>query len=279
MGGNRREARKGRNVNDTPDWTKSTWQQALVRLAAEATPHVLVTIIEAKGSTPRPAGAKMVVAAVGQAGSIGGGTLEHRAVETARRLLAEGAAAPVMETHTLGVEQDQCCGGTTLLLFEPLTIPTLRLALFGAGHVGRALVRILEGTDVRVLWFDERASVADAMPGLGATVRIVADPAAEVAKLPADTHVLVMTHSHTRDFEIVHAALTRDGLASVGLIGAKTKWAHFRSQLAKAGIAEDRIVSVRCPIGLPGIGGKLPAEIAVSVAAELLSMRSANPAG
>ena len=265
-------------MNDTPDWTKSDWQQALVQLAADAIPHVLVTIVEAKGSTPRPAGAKMVVADVGQAGSVGGGTLEHRAVETARRLLAEGAAAPFMEAHTLGVEQDQCCGGSARLMFEPLMVPTLRLALFGAGHVGRALVRILEGTDVRVLWFDERASVADGLPDSGAAMRIVADPAAEVAKLPTDTHVLVMTHSHTRDFEIVHAALSRDGLASVGMIGAKTKWAHFRSQLAKAGVAEDRIAAVRCPIGLPGIGGKLPAEIAVSVAAELLSMRSAPPA-
>ncbi len=260
-------------MSDFPDWTRSTWQQALVQLAAQATPHVLVTIVEAKGSTPRTAGAKMVVAADGQAGSVGGGTLEFEAIETARRLLAEGATAPMTAGQTLGVQQDQCCGGTAVLLYEPLMVPTMRLALFGAGHVGRALVRVLEGTDTRILWFDERADVAGAPVPPDASLRIVTDPVAEVAKLPPDTHVLVMTHSHKRDFEIIHAALTREGLASIGLIGAKTKWAHFRSQLAKAGVPEERIATVRCPIGLPNIGGKLPAEIAVSVAAELLSMR------
>ena len=265
-------------MNELPDWTRSSWQQALAQLDALATPHVLVTIVEAKGSTPRTAGAKMVVAADGQAGSVGGGTLEFEAVETARRLLAEGATAPVTAGQTLGVQQDQCCGGTAVLLYEPLMVPTLRLALFGAGHVGRALVRVLEGTDTRILWFDERDDVADMPVPSGTRLRVVADPVAEVVNLPADTHVLVMTHSHKRDFEIVYAALTRDDLASIGLIGAKTKWAHFRSQLKKAQVPDERIAKVRCPIGLPNVGGKLPAEIAVSVAAELLSMRAPGPA-
>lgn len=276
MGGKRGKASEGRIVNETPDWTRSTWQQALVDLETAAVPHILVTIVEAKGSTPRAAGAKMVVAADGQAGSIGGGTLEHEAIETARRLLAEGATAPLTENRTLGVQQDQCCGGSALLLFEPLMVPALRLALFGAGHVGRALVRILEGTNVRVRWFDERADIADAPVPPGTTLHVTADPVAEVAALSPDTHVLVMTHSHKRDFEIVHAALSRGDLASVGLIGAKTKWAHFRSQLAKTGIAEERIATVRCPVGLPGVGGKLPGEIAISIAAELLSMRASG---
>lgn len=272
MGGGRGQGGGGTAVTGAADWTRSTWRRALVELEAMAVPHVLVTLIEVKGSAPRAAGAKMVVAAEGQAESIGGGTLEHEAVETARRLLAEGAAAPVTVRQTLGVAQDQCCGGTATLLFEPLRAPALRVALFGAGHVGRALVRVLDGTNARVAWFDERAEAADAPTPAGATLNIVLDPAAEVAKLAPDTHVLVMTHSHKRDFEIIHAALTRDGLASVGLIGAKTKWAHFRSQLAKSGVATERIATVRCPVGLAGIGGKLPAEIAISIAAELLSL-------
>lgn len=255
-------------------WTGADWRRALIDLEAEGIPHVLVTIVAAQGSTPRAAGTKMVVSAEGQADSIGGGTLERLAVETARRLLAEGAAEPLLEKQILGIEQDQCCGGATTLLFEPLLVPTLRLALFGAGHVGRALVRLLDGTDIHVLWFDERPELLnEPLPGR-ARLRIVADPVAEAARLPAGTHVRVMTHSHARDFEIVDALLGRNDLASIGVIGSKSKWANFRSRLRKMGVPDDVLGSVRCPIGLAGVGGKRPAEIAISVAAELLSLRS-----
>lgn len=262
------------NTGAAPSWTRADWQHALVELEAQGIPHVLVTLIATQGSTPRAAGSKMVVSVDGQADSIGGGSLEHQAAETARRLLAEGAREPLMEKQTLGPQQDQCCGGTTTLLFEPLSVPVLRLALFGAGHVGQALARLLEGTDVQVLWFDERPELADRpLPGR-VRPRIVADPVAEVAGLPAGSHVRVMTHSHARDFELIDALLGRDDLASIGLIGSKSKWANFRSRLRKMGMPEDLIDTVICPIGLPGVGGKRPAEIAISVAAQLMSLRS-----
>jgi xanthine dehydrogenase accessory factor len=256
------------------DSKQADWRQALIDLEAAGVPHVLVTIVAAQGSTPRAAGTKMVVTAENQADTIGGGTLEHQAIERARRLLADGVAEPLLEKQILGIEQDQCCGGATTLLFEPLMVPTLRLALFGAGHVGRALVRLLEGTDTYVLWIDERPELLnEPLPGR-TRLRIVADPAAEAATLPAGMHVRVMTHSHSRDFEIIDALLARDDLASIGLIGSKSKWANFRSRLRKMGVTEDDLASVMCPIGLPGVGGKRPAEIAISVAAELLSLRS-----
>lgn len=251
-----------------------SWREALVRLEVEGVAHVLVTLVTAEGSTPRAAGTKMVVTADGQADTIGGGSLEHQAITTARRLLAEGAAEPLLEKQTLGVAQDQCCGGTTTLLFEPLLVPTLRLALFGAGHVGRALARILEGTDTHLLWFDERPELAGEAFAGRVRPRLVADPLAEVARLPAGTHVRVMTHSHARDFEIIDALLGRDDLASIGLIGSKTKWANFRSRLRKMGVGDEQLERVRCPIGLPGVGGKRPAEIAIAAAAELLSLRA-----
>lgn len=256
-----------------PTWTQADWQHALVELEAQGVAHVLVTLVATQGSTPRAAGSKMVVSADGVADSVGGGALEHNAIETARRLLAEGAREPLLEKQTLGPAQDQCCGGTTTLLFEPLSVPTMRLALFGAGHVGQALVRALEGTDVQVLWFDERPELADQPPPGRTGLRIVADPVAEVANLPAGTHVRVMTHSHARDFELIDALLARDDLASIGLIGSKTKWANFRSRLRKMGTPDEVIDTVICPIGLPGIGGKRPAEIAISAAAQLLGLR------
>lgn len=255
------------------EWTALDWRQALVELEARSEPHVLVTVLEALGSTPRAAGTKMVVAARGQAGTIGGGALENDALETARRLLTEGAAAPVTEKLTLKTDLDQCCGGVVTLLYEPMQPPALRLALFGAGHVARALVRALDGTEVAVLCIDERPeALADPLPGRAAT-RIARDPAAEVAALAAGTHVRIMTHSHDRDLEIVAAALRRDDLGSVGLIGSKTKWACFRSQLPKEGIPAEKIASVLCPVGIPGVGGKRPAEIAIAIAAELLQRR------
>lgn len=256
-------------------WTGADWRQALVDLNAAGVPHVLVTLVTADGSTPRAAGTKMVVAATGQADTIGGGAMEKRAIETARRLLEEGAMSPLLDKQTLGIDQDQCCGGATTLLYEPMAVPALRLALFGAGHVGRALVRVLEGADVHITWIDERPD----LPREGRLApRIVADPPAEVARLPAGTHVRIMTHSHKRDFEIIDAALARDDLGSIGLIGSKTKWGHFRSRLRKMGVPERCLEAVICPIGLPGVGGKRPAEIAVSVAAQLLS-RPRDPKG
>ena len=109
-------------------WTRSEWRGALVELEGAGIPHILVTIVSAKGSTPRAAGTKMVVATEGVAGSIGGGTLERLAIETARRMLADGTTEPFLENQTLGIEQDQCCGGATSVLFEPIRpIPYHRL--------------------------------------------------------------------------------------------------------------------------------------------------------
>ena len=257
----------------SPRWTQGNWRDALVELEATGIPHILVTLVSAQGSTPRAAGTKMVVAADGVAGSVGGGMLERLAIDKARHLLSEGATEPFLENQTLGIEQDQCCGGAASVLFEPMAVSTLRMALFGAGHVGKALVRVLDGTGVHILWIDERPEMlADPPPGR-ATAIVTSDPAAEVADLPAGTHVRVMTHSHARDFEIIDALLARDDLGTIGLIGSKTKWGNFRSRLRKKGVPDDIVDLVQCPIGLRGVGGKKPADIAIAVAAELLSLR------
>ncbi|MDZ7712004.1 MAG: xanthine dehydrogenase accessory protein XdhC [Rhodovibrio sp.] len=256
----------GDDTGDAPE----DWRAALARLDASAEPHVLVTVLETHGSTPREAGAKMVVAEDRQAGSIGGGQLEHEAAQSARRLLAEGATAPATEKLMLGADREQCCGGAVTLLFEPMAHRVGTLALFGAGHVGRALVRTLDGTGVRVLWIDERAdALARPLPGRATPVP-TNDPAAYVAEMPPGAQSLVMTHSHDRDYQIMAALLRRDDLPAPGLIGSKTKWARFRKQLLADGIPEARVADVTCPIGLPGIPGKRPQEIAVAVAADLL---------
>jgi xanthine dehydrogenase accessory factor len=256
------------------------WLQALTELQRNGAPAVLVTVVTARGSTPREAGCKMVVTANAQYDTIGGGNLEFTCVAAARNLL-HGGAAPVLREFPLGPELGQCCGGHVSVLFEPLRPASAHIALFGAGHVGRALVDVLRPLPLRISWFDTRTNaLADAPPYVQA--RHTHDPAREVAALPAGTLVLVMTHDHQIDFDVIAAALPRTDFAAVGLIGSATKRARFAGRLRRLGLAPEAIARLICPIGIPGAGGKLPAEIAISVAAQILQIRRrevAAPAG
>ncbi len=165
------------------------WREALLVWERAGIPHVLVTVIEALGSTPREAGVKMVVRADAQSGTIGGGNLEFQAAMIARRLLAEGAREPVTEKVLLGPDLGQCCGGGATLFLEPMGQPAVTLALFGAGHVGQALVRVLEGTGVRVIWIDSRPDAFPAMLSEGVSAITATEPSSEVEHLPGGSHV------------------------------------------------------------------------------------------
>ena len=247
-----------------------SWLQALAACEAEGRPSVLVTVLEARGSTPREAGAKMLVEAAAQAGTIGGGALELEATLIARDLLAAGGEAPVQRAFPLGPALQQCCGGHATLLFEPMRPVRFQVALFGAGHVGQAVARLLADLPCRLTWVDSRAEAFPAvLPGNARRVE-AAEPWRAVAGLAPGSHVLVMTHSHAQDYDIVAAALAQGGLASIGLIGSLTKRARFLARLRRNGLGEAALARLQCPIGLPGLAGKLPAEIAVSVVARLL---------
>jgi xanthine dehydrogenase accessory factor len=221
----------------------------------------------------------MVVTAGSAHGTIGGGHLELQAIAQAREMLAAAergvpAPGPVTRDVALGPSLGQCCGGAVTLLLEPLLPPAWNVAVFGAGHVGRALVGLLGGLPCRVSWIDARAGEFPAEVPAGVE-RIVAEaPADEVADLPAGCDVVVMTHSHELDQEIVEAALRRHDLRYLGLIGSATKRARFLARLAERGFPPDQLARLTCPVGVPGAGGKLPAEIAIAVAAQLLQVRS-----
>jgi xanthine dehydrogenase accessory factor len=261
------------------------WLDAVARLRAAREPAVLVTVAAVRGHAPRQAGAKMVVSATGSWGSIGGGNVEAEAIERARAQLASPAAAPELITSELSARAPsaygaQCCGGTVTVLLEPLrTVPAV--AIFGTGHVGLELARILARHDIELHLIDTRpdiltesrlAPLADAV----ATVHIHQVPLlpeSVFGELPAGTHVLIMTHDHGEDAALCDAALRRDDLGSIGLIGSSGKWANFRRRLAtEGGHDPDTIARIKTPIGLPDIRGKEPATIAVSVAADLLRM-------
>jgi xanthine dehydrogenase accessory factor len=264
------------------------WVAAIELLRGERRAGVLVTVVEARGHAPREAGAKMVVAADRAWGSIGGGNLEETALARARAMIATSAASP--EQLTLGLTGKartdhgrQCCGGEVTVLLEPLpVVPSV--AIFGVGHVGLELARILARHDLDLHLVDSRASqltdqrlacLADAE----ARVRVHHSPVPELAlgAVPPGTHVLVMTHDHAEDFALCDAALRCRELGSIGLIGSGAKWARFRSGLIVEGQDEQSIGRIRSPIGTSAVVGKEPATIAVSVAAELLSLFAAAP--
>jgi len=261
----------------------TTWLDALAGLSARAEPAVLVTVLRAQGSTPREAGAKMVVSAGETHGTIGGGHLEMEATRTARELLTASSSGeappPLSRDFGLGPSLGQCCGGAVTLLFEAILPPDWRIALFGAGHVGRALVRLLGDLPCRVDWFDPRPDeFPGALPGNVHAV-VTDDPEGEVPDLPPGCDVVIFTHSHDLDQAIVAAALRRSDLGYLGLIGSRTKRARFEARLRERGFAAGDLARIVCPIGLPGVGGKGPAEIAIAVAAQLLQLRRpARPA-
>jgi len=329
---------------------------------------VLVTVVAAKGSAPRPPGTRMVVAAQGIAGTIGGGHLEWKAIDIAREVLGAGGGT-ALHRFPLGASLGQCCGGAVQLLFEPvhasppwlaalararadgidcalvtavhgaadggrlvvtatdacgtlgtaacderavalartalagreasrlatidgvaaagdgaqvfidvLAQPDFRIVLFGAGHVGRALVNVLAGLPSRITWIDSRD---DAFPAtVPDNVQCVATdtPEAQVAAAPAGAYFLVMTHSHAVDEQVAEAILARADCAYFGLIGSLSKRRQFERRLEARGSPRAGLAAMRCPIGIAGIAGKEPEVIAIAVAAELLQVRSGRAA-
>jgi xanthine dehydrogenase accessory factor len=267
------------------------WLGAVQQLRRDGQPGVLVTVIEVRGHAPREAGAKMVVSLEASWGSVGGGNLEATAVSMARKLISSGAAAPEtcevqLSPHARTEHGRQCCGGSVRLLLEPLAVRPV-IALFGIGHVGYELARILSRLPVQLLLADSRAGqldrvrLADVIDGTAdVTTRHTLLGEQVLEQLPGGAHVVIMTHDHAEDYALCDAALRLgQPLGSIGLIGSSVKWARFRAQLAAAGHSQEVIGRITCPIGQPGITGKDPAVIAVAVAAALLQRLPPNREG
>lgn len=264
------------------------WLAAVEHLRRRREPGVLVTLTTVRGHAPRAAGAKMVVGADATWDTVGGGNLEAVAVERARAMLAGRESAPRSFTSSLSDRAPsthgmQCCGGEVTVLLEPLAVVPA-VAIFGMGHVGSELARILARHDLDLHLVDTRPSALTPRalsPLADADARVHPHaipvlPELVLAELPVGTHVLVMTHDHAEDAAIVDAALRTDGLGTVGLIGSSAKWARLRRRLLDNGLTEEDVARVVTPIGLPGLVGKEPAVIAVSVAADLLVRLAAD---
>jgi xanthine dehydrogenase accessory factor len=338
------------------------WLPLLARLSATATPSVLVTLAETRGSVPRDPGTKMVVTADETFGTIGGGRLEYEALNLAREMLASHASAPQLRRFGLGPALGQCCGGSArillepvsgrqepwlaalqalverrepavlvtaigdagaekivvsaddvtgglsdprrhaeavgaaralllagdgvarleesddgaALLFEPVRPEAFHVILLGAGHVGQALIRVLGGLPCRVTWVDGRAEQFPREVPANVAVECTEMPQYAVERAPSGAAFLVMTHSHALDLELCEKILRRGDFSYFGLIGSTTKRAKFVKRLQARGLSGGRIARMVCPIGIPGLSGKHPGEIAVAVAAQLLMLRAAG---
>jgi xanthine dehydrogenase accessory factor len=280
-----------------------TWAQILAALERHGR-CALVSVVKTEGSAPRDAGARMVVTPEGFFGTIGGGTLEWRAIAAAQAQLAAGHGFR-LTSHALGPDLGQCCGGRVELASEIFDVTAMDLVrslsereaagaftiqgrivsldyveifgahnrhlyLFGAGHVGRALVLAMAQLPFEILWIDPRPS---AFPGVApGNVRSVmaANPVKEMSDPPSGSFALVMTHSHALDLAVTEAALRDNRFAYVGLIGSASKRARFERRLRAGGVEEARIASLVCPIGITGIESKEPAVIAAATAAQML---------
>ncbi|GBR51388.1 xanthine dehydrogenase accessory protein XdhC [Gluconobacter sphaericus] len=252
----------------------------VLRWRAEGQEMVRLTVIRAKGSTPREEGAFMLLTRTEQSGTIGGGRLEWDCMAEARALLVSGGEA--VERHIpLGPAINQCCGGAVTIRMERVSDPDAledelradreklpQLLLFGAGHVGCALARALALLPLRLVWVDAREEEFGIVPP-GVEVLVTEQWESLVQEAPAGSGVLVLTQSHTLDALITGAALERGDLRYVGMIGSRTKRKRFESAFRQVDIPPERIDRLVCPIGDFGVRDKRPEVIATFVTAEI----------
>jgi len=346
-----------------------SWPELARAALAAGQPCALLTVTRTEGSTPREAGARMLICGDAQHGTIGGGRLEHDATERARTLLAmrQPGELAVTQIYNLGATLGQCCGGraevlvqrvgcealpfidrlldldarreryTCALILEPsavvgisavhrvvvtieggtgaraghaldalavteaqrtlldaslLVAPRwlelghesarvllepgrargLTLVLFGAGHVGRALVHVLGPLGWSITWVETRDDAFPAERPAGVEALATSIPEASVDDAPAQSAFLIMTHDHALDLQLCERVLARGDFVYCGLIGSRTKRAKFVHRLSARGFGPELIDRITCPIGMPQLSGKAPFEIAIAAAAQLLQV-------
>jgi len=249
-------------------------------LLASGKPFVLVVLTNALGSAPQEPGAKMLCDASGLiCGTVGGGKLEALALKTAVDLLTTRSSTAFFDWH---LERDvgMTCGGRVKLYFETYRAADWQIAVFGAGHVAQAVIAALMPLQCRIVCIDSRRDWLDTLPDSPKLERRLREtPAMEIHSLEPDTFVLMMTQGHATDFPVLRECMRREQkFAYVGVIGSKSKRAVLVKDLIAAGVDDQTAEGFLCPIGLP-IGKSEPAEIAVSVVAQLIQWRDARAAG
>lgn len=251
---------------------------------------VLVTLVAARGSTPREAGATMAVSAAAMAGTIGGGQLEFHCIDLARAMLTTGEARRELAIP-LGPQMGQCCGGHVEVALQRAGAPELAavaaretaqaamrpsILIFGAGHTGRALAQALAPLPFATLLVDDRDGVLDGLPRAITCLRMQ-DPVQAVDAARPGSAFIVLSHSHALDYRLAEAALARGDAAYVGMIGSATKRARFESGFLRGGGRKETLARLICPIGGGDVDDKRPEVIAALTAAELVRSLLGRP--
>ncbi len=258
-----------------------SWLTVLHQLENSKTAAILITVIQNRGSTPRNSGTKMIVTRDTSYETIGGGHLEYQAIKKARIMLDEACQDAVLETYALGASLGQCCGGSIQLFFEPINPQPLHIALFGSGHVAKALLPLLNQLPCQITLIDSREEQLPVTALDNVTLCLSDDPTSEVNQQATNTLYLVMTHNHQLDQSIIEAVLNKGDARFIGMIGSTTKRRKFEHRLRHKGFKESAIQQLICPVGLENIKGKLPIEIAISIAGQIIQIyqtdKQSNP--
>ncbi len=249
------------------------WLAALANLSTESQSHVLMTVLDTRGSSPRDVGTKMVVSKHEIFDTIGGGALEHQSIEIAHELLSHNQQVQHTETFNLSKDLKQCCGGVVSVFFEVFPATNFVLNIFGAGHIGQALTKVLADIDCKVNLFDSRAEMLQQSYSKNIQTHHLIEPEISVETCLPNSYFLVMTHDHALDQQLCESILARGDSVYCGVIGSRTKSIKFRQRLLKKGFSQDEFSRLTCPMGLSDLKTKKPMEIAVSVVAELLMLR------
>lgn len=265
--------------------TSSQYHQKLNELLIADQPFVSVILVDTAGSVPQDAGSKMLVTADGLFyGTVGGGKVEKRAIEEAQTLLSNLDKGQTTHFVNWSLSKDigMTCGGSVKLYFETYNVNTWQIVIFGAGHVSIAVTSLLINLECRLTCIDPRAEWLEKLPESPKLKKVLSpEMPAEVASCPDDAFVLLMTMGHTTDKPILLEILkTGRQFPYLGVIGSDAKAARLKRDIVEAGMPAEYINKFYCPMGLD-IGSNHPQEIAISIVAQLLSVRdrsqSASP--
>lgn len=249
----------------------SKWFEAVQACEQQGQSYVIATVLGAAGSIPRDQGSKMVITLDDTFDTLGGGHLEFSVTQKARELIENGNAGNQVEHFPLGASLGQCCGGSVTVLMESFIQQGMSLAVFGAGHVAKALMNILGGLPGQVRWIDNRENMFPDSAPSNVKMELLDNPVDVVEQLPEHSQILILTHNHQLDFDLVEAAIKRNTFSYIGCIGSDTKAERFQMRLKHRGFSEEQIADMICPVGNLDVPGKLPMEVAVSMAGQLIT--------
>lgn len=253
----------------------TNWIQPIAQLAEQRRDYVVVTLVETRGSAPQVVGSKMIVTKEGlKWGTVGGGKIEAHCIHHSQDLLQTSGESH-LATWNLQKDIGMSCGGEVRLFFDCHVHASWTISIFGAGHVAQELCRVLQTWSCRLQVFDTRAEWLDKLPlSPNLEKKLSLEMSQEVQTLPKGTYLLLMTQGHATDLPILSEALRMvDHFAFVGLIGSGVKAEKIRRELKETGIPDLAIERLVCPVGLP-IGDNTPPEISISIAAQILTLRT-----